>query len=312
MRHRWTVWSLIGLVVGVGSGTIGLALAADEPNIWYEIWAPALAAAQQAGKPIYVYIYEYRRVPSGRGAGRDPCEKMGRITLIDRDVKQVMRSYVLCALDVRNPAHHEFIRQHKPNLLPDAEQDPQEATLYRLPVHLFFDSGGRKAFELCGYIAPPTFVDILDTVKLLIAAQSSPDGQLRQARAYARLGHLCLELERYEEGKKNLNRAIELDPENKAGARADAELDLTIMALPDDPGQANRDLASYLTTYPDSKRRVEVRYFMAVSKYVDDDKRAAIGILQDIVRIREPASEQEDRWINYAVLLLYQLQNEEQ
>ncbi len=313
MRRRWGMWSLPVILAAVSCCVMIVSALAAEPNVWHESWEAALAAAQESGKPVYVYIWQRRSLPAEdwqETKEHDSCEKMNRLTLINPQVKQMLRNYVLCALDVNHPANHGFIRQYQASLLPDADHDLESATLYLLPVHLFFNAGGRKAFEIHDYIPAAKFVDVLDTVKLLIAAQNAPEEELKQAGAYARLGHICLELQLYGDAKKSLNLAIELDPENRAGARADAELDLTIMALPDQPSQGYRDLASYLNTYPDSKRQVEVKYFMAVAKYVDGDEGQAMHILEDIANIRTPVSPEEERWINYAAVLLYQLRHE--
>ena len=147
----------------------------------------------------------------------------------------------------------------------------------------------------------------LEAVQLLIKGQGAENGQLEQARAYARLGHICLELELYEEAKKHLERVLELDPSNKAGAKADAELDLTIISVPDAPAKAGRALESYLNDHPNSTRRTEVRYFLAVAQYIAGDHSRAIRILEQIAGMREPDSEQERRWIEHAAVLLQQL-----
>jgi tetratricopeptide (TPR) repeat protein len=286
-----------------------------EPDIWHESWEPAFRSAQQSGKPVYVYIWErHRMAPKDWAKLRayDPSDKMNRLTLAKQQVKQMLRGYALCALEVHDPRNRAFVDEHVPGLLPEAHEDRAVHSSYQLPFHLFFDSNGQKVFQVYGYIPEQWFVQIIEAVNLLVTIPESADAPLIQARAYGRLGHLCLELQLYEEAEKGLNRAIELDPENRTGAKADAELDLTIMALPDQPAQACRDLESYLTTYPNAKRRVEVRYFMAVAKYVGDNKRGAMKILAEIAKIRSPASPDEQRWIDLAAVLLYQLQHEEE
>lgn len=315
MHRRWLLESLISILVGIGCALMAALPASAQVNIWHERGEPAFRSAEESGKPIYVYIWEYHRMAPkdwARLREHDPSDKMNRLTLIKQRVKHILRGYTLCHLEVHHPRNRDFIDKHVPGLLPEAHEDRAVHSSYRLPVHLFFDSGGEKVFQVCGYIPEQWFVQIIEAVNLLVAVPESADAPLTQARAYARLGHLCLELQLYEEARKHLNRALELDPENQAGAKADAELDLTIMALPDAPAQAYRDLESYLSNYPNSKRCVEVRYFMAVAKYVDGDKRRAMKILDEIAKIRNPASPDEQRWTDLAVVLLYQLQHGEE
>ncbi len=318
MHWRWLIQKLISVLVGIGCALMAALPASAQVNIWHESWEPALSSAQQSGKPIYVYIWERREHPGmsaedwAKLREYDPCDKMNRLTLVKQQVKHMLRGYTLCALEVHHRRNRDFIDKYVPGLLPEAHEDRAVHSSYRLPFHLFLGSSGEKVFQVYGYIPEQWFVQIIEAVNLLVTVPESPDAPLIQARAYARLGHLCLELQLYEEARKHLNRALELDPENQAGAKADAELDLTIMALPDQPAQAYRDLESYLTTYPNAKRRVEVRYFMAVAKYVDGDKGRAMKILDEIAKIRDPASPDEERWIDLAAVLLYQLQHEEE
>lgn len=310
MPRRWTVWGLIGAMFVVAGSLLAPQLALAETNIWHESWEKAATVAEDSGKPIYVYIYQVRGDREGTAHNSkqyNPCEKMNRLTLANQQVKQMLDSYVLCALDVGLSRTWEFIDKHAPELVSEGHGDHAVAASYRLPFHLFFDSSGGKAFQLYGYIPAQWFVQTIEAVNMLIGRESSTEAQLKQARAYARLGHLCLELELYNEGKKNLKKAIKLDPQNKAGARADAELDLAIMSLPDDPDGFYRSMQDYLSKHPDSPRHVEVRYFMAAAKYVAGDMGKAIEILEKIAQIEAPAGSQEARWVENAVVLLDQL-----
>jgi len=299
------------ILLGVGPSGPALAAATGETNLWYENWEEANAQAQQSGKPVYVYVWEYPRMSPDdwtRVREHNPCYQMSQSTLTDQQVKRMLRDYVLCALEVHVPPNRQFIHKHAPGLLPDADEEQAGFSAYRLPFHLFFDSSGKKVFQVYGYIPAQWFVQTLEAVQLLIKGQGAENDKLKQARAYARLGHICLELEIYEEAKKHLERTRKLDPDNKTGAKADAELDLTIISIPDAPAKAGRALESYLDDHPNSARRTEVRYFLAVAQYLVGDESRAIRILEQIERIREPSSEQEKRWIEYAAILLQQLQ----
>ena len=311
-HHRRPMWNLLAMLAGVGCYAMAVSAVVAEPNVWRENWEPAFSSAQQGGKPIYVYIWErHHMAPEDWAKLReyDPSDRMNRLTLVKEQVKDMLRGYALCALAVHDPRNRDFIDKHVPGLLPEAHEDRAVHSSYRLPFHLFFDSSGQKVFQVYGYIPEQWFVQIIEAVNLLVTVPESADAPLIQARACARLGHLCLELKLYEEAKSSLNQALELDAENRAGVRADAELDLTIMTIPDEPAQAYRALESYLNTYPNSQRRIEVNYFVAVAKYVDGDEGRAIQILEEIAKIRQPASQEEERWINNAVVLLDQLRN---
>jgi len=303
---------LLLAMVLVGAGSTGPVLAAvtGQTNLWYENWEKASAQAQQSSKPIYVYVWEYPQMSRedwARVKQDNPCYRMSQSTLANKQVKQMLRDYVLCGLEVHFPPNRQFLHEHASGLLPDADEEQAGFSAYRLPFHLFFDSSGKKAFQIYGYIPPQWFVQVLEAVQLLIKGQGAENDKLKQARAYARLGHICLELELYEEAKKHLERTVKLDPDNKTGARADAELDLTIISIPDAPAKAGRELEDYLDDNPDSARRTEARYFLAVAQYLADNRSGAIQMLEQIERIQEPASEQEKRWIEYAVILLAQL-----
>jgi len=305
---------LLAMIVA-WAGPTGMALAAstDQTNLWHEDWEKASAQATETGKPIYVYVWEYPRVTSdvwARAKEHNPCYQMSQSTLANEQVGRMLRDYVLCALELHLPPNRQFIHDHVPGLLPDADEEQAGFSTYRLPFHLFLDSSGTQVFDIYGYIPPQWFVQILEAVQTLIKGQDAESGQLEQARAYARLGHICLELELYEEAKKHLEHSIELDPDNKAGAKADAELDLAIISIPDAPAQARRKLESYLEEHPSSARGSEVRYFLAVTQYLAGERGEAMRILEQIARIPEPGSEQERRWIEQAAILLDQLRAE--
>ncbi len=304
---------LLLAMVLLGADPSGPALAqtTGETNLGYENWEEASAQAQKSGKPVYVYVWEYPRMSRedwARVREHNACYRMSQSTFANKQVEQMLRDYVLCALEIHMPAHRQFIHKHAPGLLPDADEEQAGFSAYRLPFHLFFDSSGKKVFQVYGYIPAQWFIQALEAVQLLSKGQGAENDKLKQARAYGRLGHICVELELYEEAKKHLERTLQLDPDNKTGAKADAELDLTIISIPDAPAKACRALESYLDDHPHSTRCTEVRYFLAVAHYFADNRSGAIRILEQIERIREPASEQEKRWIEHAVVLLQQLQ----
>jgi len=299
---------------------IGVAYSGPAPavtgqtNIWYENWEKASAQAQKSGKPVYVYVWEYPRMSPddwARVGKHNPCYRMSQSTLANQQVKPMLRDYVLCALEVHVPPNRQFIHKHAPGLLPDADEEQAGFSAYRLPFHLFFNKSGEKVFQVYGYIPAQWFVQALEAVQLLIKGQGAENDKLKQARAYGRLGHICLELELHEEAKKHLERTRKLDPDNKTGAKADAELDLTIISIPDAPEKACRALESYLDDHPNSARRTEVRYFLAVAQYLADNRSGAIRILEQIERMQESSTEQERRWIEHAAVLLQQLQDQQ-
>ena len=305
---------LVMILVCAGSTGTALAQTTGRTNLWYENWEEASAQAHKSGKPVYIYVWEYPRMSRedwARVREHNACYRMSQSTFANKQVKQMLRDYVLCALEVHVPAHRQFIHKHAPGLLPDADEEQAGFSAYRLPFHLFFDSSGKKVFQVYGYIPVQWFIQTLEAVQLLIKGQGAENDKLTQARAYARLGHICVELELYEEAKKHLERTLKLDPDNKTGANADAELDLTIISIPDAPEEACRALESYLDDHPHSTRCTEVRYFLAVAQYLADNRSGAIRILEQIEGIQEPASEQERRWIEHAAVLLHQLRAEQ-
>ncbi len=279
-------------------------LAAPRDMNWQPTVEAALKAASARGKPLYVYVYASHN-PRFVREGRDPkCVHMERVTLANPQVQAALGNYVLCALDIHNPDNESFLGKH--NIVPAAEEEGR-ITTYQLPANLFLNSRGQEVYRISGYVPPQSFTNTLDNVRALIKAQEAVEANSQDAAAYARLGHFYLKLQRYEKARQYLNKAVALDPDNQTGAKAEANVDLAILEIADNPQQAYQQLTAYLNQYPQSPRRLEVCYYMGVALVAAGDQQRAIKVLQRFETSDKSAPEYDSPWTPYALWLLKQL-----
>lgn len=298
MRGRRSLSLPLLLIILTGAG-----LASEAAELVRVQFAPqqlpgvqaALEAAASSGKPVYVYIYAIRD---------SKCTYMEEKTLSNPPVLAALRSYQVCAVNIHNPDDHSFLQQHK--VLPATDEERRIKT-YRLPTHLFLNSSGQAVYRCDGYLPGEWFTRVLENVTLLIKAQAAVQDNPQDARAYAQLGHIWLVLQNYDKAREYLNKAVSLDPNNEVGAKAEAGLDLAIMAIPDNPQQAYNDLANYEQTYPHSPQRLEARYYMAVALVAADNIPEAIKILESFETDDKSAPEYDSPWTPNALGLLRRL-----
>lgn len=230
-----------------------------------------LEAAAQSGKPVYVYIWaRYDRA----------CEATAAETLLHDQVVAQLQNFERLAIDAMNRRNFPFLDERKiPYIKPtpvDPGQtgptDPAAMTVQgmaRWPTHLFLDAHGTEIYREYGFIPGVGFARILGQVRELAvqweASRQKPDDVLPEAN----LGHLYTVLKVFPEAKKHLERALALDPENKSGVVPGVQLDLMIIALPDDPAAGKKAVREWQKRNPRHPRLLEALYWEAVGEVAD-------------------------------------------
>lgn len=294
MPISWRPVAFLLLLLPAGTG-----LRAAELD-WHTRWEAAQAAAQTSGKFLLAYVYH----PSHAA-----CVEMDRSTFQDSRVIAAIKNFEFLALNSTTAAARSFGDKYRVGVRSNVDKG-LEMDFAAVPAYLFLDASGREYFRSFGYYPPPAFLTLLQQVTQVINLTRQLDTQATNPRLLADLGHLYLEMERSELGRPLLEQAVKLDPENRTGALADAELDLTILSIPDDPLAAFSRLMRHHFTYPQSTRRLEIKYYMAVAQLAGERVEAAERILMDFAAIPpsdDPQSDYRNPWTVRADLLLKQL-----
>lgn len=293
---------IVGVAVLLGSQ----AFAASTID-WLREWPAAQAAAKASHKIVLVYIFQ----PS-----HDACVEMDRSTLNQQPVVDAVQEFVPLAISGASSKYREFCEQHKVGVRRNTDKD-MKLEFSAIPAYLFLDAEGNEYYRGYGFYPPHLFLDLLKQVSRIITCRQGLVKRPNDARLLADLGHVYLEMEREDLGKPFLQQAVKADPQNAVGARADAELDLCILSIPDDPVAAVRTLVAYRFNNPESKRDFEIKYFMAVAQIAAQKFDQAEKILLDFAAIPpklNPGTPQEQAnpdytnpWTVRADLLLKQL-----
>lgn len=274
-------------------------LSAAELN-WHNHWEEAQTAAQASSKYILAYIYH----PSHAA-----CVEMDQSTFQEAAVVTALQRFEFMALNGTTAAARPFSEKYRVGVRSNVDKG-LEMDFAAVPAYLFLDASGREYYRTFGYYPVPAFLNLLQQVTALLDLTRQLDDRPQSPRLLADLGHLYLEMERPELGRPLLEQAVKLDPENQSGALADAQLDLTILTIPDDPMAAFSHLMRHNFTYPRSSRLLEVKYYMAVAQLAGERYEAAERILLDFAAIppsEDPQSDYRNPWTVRADLLLKQL-----
>jgi thioredoxin-related protein len=243
---------------------------------WRTSWSAVQGAARKSGKPIIAYIYENER---------PACVEMEKTTYSDAKVVAALKSFELLALNGDSQASRAFCEHYKVGTRFFAREDQNRDERSAVPAFLFLDADGREYYRTHGFYPPDAFVQVLGQVSKVIEYQCALAKQPDNARAAADLAHLYLLLTRPELALPLLKQAIQCDPNNDAGARADAELDQIIVSIPDDPELGFRNLIAYQFNRPETKRALEIKYYMAVAQLAAGKDALAEKILLDFASI---------------------------
>lgn len=245
-----------GLILCLALCALSPAFAADGEIKWLDNWDAAQAAARVSGKCILAYVYQH---------GHAACVEMDRSTFPADEVIAALSRFQPLALNGKSGTCREFCKRYGVGLQSNDDKGLQ-MDFAAIPACLFLDSSGNEYYRAYGYYPKASFVQLLRRVETLAQDLAAIQQRPNDARLSADLGRLYLDLERDDLGKPYLQRAVKLDPGNAVGARADAELDLTLLTIPDNPDLAFRQLVAYQFNNPDTKRALELRYYMAVAQ----------------------------------------------
>jgi len=280
-RHRHALPVILGLYV---AGCCSLAPAADLHR--HTAWADAQAAARTSGKFIFAYVYQ---------RGHDACVAMENNTFGNEDVIAALQGYEMLSLNGDTAQNRDFCDRYHVGTRYNEEQDQDEGktAFAAVPALLFLDRSGTEYYRTYGFHAPDVFLHLLGQVAKVIEWRCALGQQPQNARLHADLGRLYLEMNRQATGRPLLEAAVKLDPNNEAGARADAELDLILLSMPDDPMLALRSLVAYQFNHPETTRLLEIHFYMAVAQLAAGKEAQAERILLDFAAI--PAFLADDR-----------------
>lgn len=272
---RRNIILLLSLVLSAAAFIPG-AVAAELQR--HTTWHAAQAAAQKSGKFIIAYIYQ---------PGHTACVAMEEKTLREAKVVTALSAYEFLALNGDARQNRDFCDRYRVGTRWNAQETPGEArtAFAAIPGYLFLDHNGREYYRTYGFYAPDVFLQLLDQAGQLIQYQCELAQRPQDPLLHARLGRLYLELERPELAQPLLEAAVKLDAGNTTGARAEAELDLIILSIPDDPVMAFRNLVAYQFNRPETTRTLEIHYYMAVAQLAAGKGAQAEKILLDFASI---------------------------
>lgn len=301
-------------VIHYTSITIALLLMtgvfAAEPLVWHPTFEAAKTACQQSTKPLLVVVYEPENAA---------CINMSEHLFKHPDVIVQLRNFELYAASIKDPATLNLQTAYKVGVhSPTAEGTITNAVL---PVLLFLDYNGYEYFRDYGNVLMGTELkiklDISDKAASMLAIRLQKILQLitairrtaatPDAEANATAGHLMIELERFEKAPPYLDKAMSLDTRNERGAFANAYLDTIILKIVDDPALCLQQLEGFETSFNNSDRLLEVRYFKAVCWLAQDQFKEARKLLETFETGDKSKPEFASPWTPKALGLLEQL-----
>ena len=270
--------SLAGRAILLAAALLLLSLsAAQAADVkWYTRVEDAQAAAAQSGKPVYLFIF----APSQKA-----CQLMRTQTLSSPAIAAFLSAnFECCAVDSVLTVNKAIIDRYAWSV---SKSEGGQVRFGSMPAHVFTNAKGDPYFTFWGYTPPEGFIVKLDQAKQIVATKRALDANPNDARALADLGHVLLEVEDYDDGRKHLVRAKELDPQNKAGALEDATLDLAILSIVEDPIRAGQELGRFMKDYPKSDRILEATYWRAVCHYAQNTPAALRQALDALAPFRQ-------------------------
>ncbi len=251
---------------------------------WHPTWQTAMKAANKSGKLVYVFVY----LP-----GRLPCAQMDRGTFRDPEVLKLMKKFEAAPVDASTIEGGRFVERFQ---LPWIRDRQTGLKLAVVPNHLFFTPDGRELHRQVGYMPASAFRVLLNRVlrldELIKAVHRNP----KDAAAQAELGHLYLQLDREREGRRHLELAVALDPDNSKRAKQRALLDFAVLAIKTDPQVAIERLRRWIERYGRGEMRIEAEYHLAAAYLAAGQRAKADGILLKYVRAKKGTLEAESYW----------------
>lgn len=263
---------------------------------WHPTWQAALKAAKKKGHIAYIFVY----LPA-----RAACAQMDKFSFHDPEVIKLMKDLEAGAVDAATVDGGRFVELYKLAVIRDAQRGIKLAVV---PAHLFFAPDGTELHRQYGYIVPRAFAALIQRVQQLYALRKSVARNPGDAKTHAELGHLYLKLNRIEEGRKHLEKAIALDPDNRAGAAARARLDIAIITIKSDPKLAIDRLRRWLDQYGRSPLRVEALFYLATAYVAADRLAEAKTVLLPFRNAKKGTPEADSDWGALARRLLKEIE----
>ncbi len=279
--------ALISLCVGARAAGID----------WHPTWEAALKAAQRNSHIAYIFVY----LP-----GRAACGQMDEFSFRDRQVLELMKNVEAAAVNASSPEGGRFVEQYKLPWIRDPERSVKLAVV---PTHAFFGPDGAELHRQSGFVPPAAFRALVERVTELQGLNKRVASNPKDAAAQARLGHLLLLLNQEVPGRRHLELAIALDPENRAGACERARLDLAILGIKQDPSSAIDRLRRWLDTYGRSSSHVEAQFYLATAYVAAGRTSDAEKVLLPFRDAKKGTLEADSEWGARARALLRELPN---
>lgn len=285
------------------------ALTEDVP--WHDSLNAARSQSTVSGKPIMAIAYRQEDEASQTLIG---------VILRHPDVVAQLSSFELFAANVDDPAAAEFCKRYRVGVV--SADDPWLVVYPILPIMLFLEANGKEHFRDYGTIptrlgsgpeedlsevAAKGFAGRLETIIQLVALLRQVE-EAPTAQAHSRAGHILMEMERFDEARPHLQKAMQLDPNNDTGAFAEAYFDAIILGLADDPERAVNQLDDYMARYTASERLLEARYYKGVCLVALERYREAATVLKSFETGDRRAPEFDSPWTPLALGLLKELQ----
>ena len=250
-------WRAVVLVATLLLLCVSVSRAADIK--WYTRVEDAQAASAQSGKTVYLFIF---------APAQKACQLMRTQTLNNPGVAAFLSAnFECCAVDSLLAFNKAVVDRYAWSVSKD---QTGKVRFGSMPAHVFVNPQGLPYYTFWGYTPPEGFLVQLGQAKQIVASKQAIDARPEDARAHAELGHVLLAVEDFDDARKQLARAIELDPKNEAGAFEDATLDLTILSIVEDAAKAAQDLSRFIKDHPKSARLLEATYWLAVCLYSQD------------------------------------------
>ncbi|MCX7598322.1 MAG: hypothetical protein N2512_05580 [Armatimonadetes bacterium] len=251
---------------------------------WHPTYEAALQAGKRNGRIVYVFVYLPRRAA---------CAQMDQRTFKDPKVRSLLSGFECGAVDASTPAGGMFVERYKMQYIRDPQTGLKLATV---PGHVFFRPDGTILHRQYGFIPPPGFVALLQRIRRLHELQVALQRNPKDAGTVSELSHLLLVLGHDEEGRRYAEMAIALDPDNAAGARERAHLDLAILTIKSNPELAVERLLRWLDEYRGSRNRVEAQFYLATAYVAADRTDEALAVLAPFERAKKGTPEAESDW----------------
>jgi len=325
MGERGRRGELFGTLAGVLAALL-LTAAAAAPATgairWHAGLDEALAAAEESGKPIFAFVYlgEERRDTSGpreeiyvhrpnapQARGQVDMQQMLRETLSDESVIAAARKFEAVKLDLCDPSTDAA--RIALRVAPGVDQ-AAATRVGMYPITVFLDPGGEELFRRHGCLPAAGYAAQLETAWELHEKRKAVLEDPRDAVKRRELGRAYMEMDPtpedriYEAALEHLQAAIRLDPENAAGAKFDASVDLAILSIPQSPEQAIQRLFHLQSEDEDGHRKLESQYYMAVAHFVNEDLASARRLLREFETNDERSPYWDSPWTPQALGLL--------